>query len=353
MRFARAIALVVALAHIAAAPLRAEPPSPITASAPAAAVVSVSMTVSDLDRAIEFYTSALDCTLVSKQERVGDASDHLLGVFGARVRIATLALGAERLELMQFLTPGGRAIPADSRSNDLWFQHAAIAVADIDAAYARLREWNVRHASSGPQTLPDWNPGAAGISAFYFKDPDGHTLEIIHFPEGKGDPRWQSPPSGRLFLGIDHTAIVVSDTERSLAFYRDALGLRVVGTGENYGSEQERLNGVFCARLRITTLRAPQGPGIELLEYLAPSDGREYPRDARTCDLLHWHTTITVPDPDRAAVALRAVGARWISPGAVPDPGASGNAPACLLRDPDGHALLLKTHNNTDKDTSP
>ena len=92
-----------------------------------------------------------------------------------------------------------------------------------------------------------------------------HPLEILQFPTGKGDPRWHAA-SGRLFLGIDHTAIVVGDTDRSLAFYRDLLGLRVVGESTNYGSEQERLNNVFGARLHITGLRAAAGPGVEFLE---------------------------------------------------------------------------------------
>ena len=83
-------------------------------------------------------------------------------------------------------------------------------------------------------------------------------------------------PSGiaatdKLFLGIDHTAIVISDTDASLRFYRDVLGLQVVGESENYGPEQERLNNVFGARLRITSLRAASGPGVEFLEYLAPA----------------------------------------------------------------------------------
>ena len=51
-------------------------------------------------------------------------------------------------------------------------------------------------------------------------------------------------------------AIVVADTDVSLAFYRDALGMRVAGSSENYGSEQEHLNNIFGARLRITALRA-------------------------------------------------------------------------------------------------
>ena len=73
-------------------------------------------------------------------------------------------------------------------------------------------------------------------------------------PPGKGDPRWQE--RDRLFLGVDHTAIAVSDTGRSLAFYRDRLGLHIAGTSENWGGEQELLSGVPGAHVRITTLRA-------------------------------------------------------------------------------------------------
>src|SRR5207249_11847147 len=85
------------------------------------------------------------------------------------------------------------------------------------------------------------NPNAGGIRAFYFRDPDDHPLEILQFPAGKGDPKWQRA-EGRLFLGIDHTAIVVASTDASLRFYRDLLGLRIAGTSLNYGPEQERLN---------------------------------------------------------------------------------------------------------------
>jgi len=52
-----------------------------------------------------------------------------------------------------------------------------------------------------------------------------------------------------------------------MRFYRDTLGLRAARESENYGTEQEHLNNVFGARLRITGLRATDGPGIELLEY--------------------------------------------------------------------------------------
>src|SRR5437773_1801577 len=86
--------------------------------------------------------------------------------WGARARVAQLQLGTETIELTEFLTPRGRAVPSDSRSNDRWFQHIAIVTTDMDRAYQRLREHKVKHASSGPQRLPDWNVKAGGIKAF-------------------------------------------------------------------------------------------------------------------------------------------------------------------------------------------
>jgi catechol 2,3-dioxygenase-like lactoylglutathione lyase family enzyme len=291
-------------------------------------------TVSDLDRSVAFYTEVLGFEKLGETE-VSDAEhERLYGVFGLRLRVARLGLGDERLDLQEFLAPEGRPMPPDSRGNDGWFQHIALAVRDMDAAYAHLRKHRVRHASSGPQRLPDWNPKAGGIEAFYFKDPDGHFLEAIRFPEGKGDPRWQKP-SERIFLGIDHTAIVVKDTDASLRFYGE-LGLQPKGESENWGVEQEHLNNVFGARLRITLLRGERGPGIELLEYLAPADGRPYPEDSRANDLWHWHVRLDTDGVDDAARRARK-GGRWISPGAV----ALDGKPHAMVRDPDGHAIEI------------
>lgn len=323
-----------------AAPNIAEPitvPAPV--SVPTRSVLRVGMTVADVDRSVQFYTTVLGFEKVAEAEASGDPIEHLTGVFGARTISARLRLGTEEIELTQFLAPEGRAIPADSRSNDLWFQHIAIAVADMDSAYSHLRAHKVRHASSGPQTLPQSLPNAAGISAFYFKDPDGHVLEIIHFPVGKGDPRWhEAGIAGKIFLGIDHTAIAVADTQASLHFYRDTLGMQISGGSENFGTEQEHLNNVFGARLRITTLRAAAGPGIELLEYLAPAGGRAYPTDSHANDLWHWHTVLACDDVGACEAPLREAHATWISPGVVEGP---DQGPSLTIRDPDGHAILI------------
>jgi catechol 2,3-dioxygenase-like lactoylglutathione lyase family enzyme len=257
----------------------------------AVAVGPIGVTVADMERSLDFYTHVLHFSKLSDEEFAGENIEHVKGVFGVRIRVARLQLGEEQMELTQYLAPQGRPVPIDSRSNDRWFQHIAIIVRDMDAAYAWLRQNKVQFASSGPQTLPAWNKNAGGIKAFYFRDPDNHVLEVLWFPEGKGLPKWHKPGSD-LFMGIDHTAIVVSSTEASLRFYRDVLGFHVAGESENYGTEQEHLNNVFGARLRITSLRATSGPGIEFLEYLAPRDGRPIPADLHANDLAHWETAL-------------------------------------------------------------
>jgi catechol 2,3-dioxygenase-like lactoylglutathione lyase family enzyme len=304
-------------------------------------VDSVAITVSDMDRVLPFYTEVLPFELVSDREQAGPAIAHLTGVFGARTRTVRLRLGSEAIELVDFLAPEGRPIPPDSRSNDLWFQHVAMIVSDMDAAYRRLREHGVTHASSGPQTLPAWNPNAGGIKAFYFKDPDGHNLEILQFPPGKGDPRWQA--RDRLFLGIDHTAVAVDETERSLAFWRDVLGFHVAGQSENYGPEQEELNSVFGARLQITGLKAPGGGiGVEFLDYLAPSTGRPAPVESMSNDLWHWHVRLDAADPGALMDRVRHARHAWVSPGLVTGlDAAAGPAEAGMVRDPDRHAVLI------------
>jgi catechol 2,3-dioxygenase-like lactoylglutathione lyase family enzyme len=272
-------------------------------------VSALSTTVADMERSVRFYSQVLAFQETSDQELSPTEP-------GTATRVVRMKLGDESIELVQF-KDRGRPIPPDSRSNDRWFQHIAIIVSDMDRAYAVLKANHVEPASVAPQRLPDWNRNAAGIRAFYFKDPDGHPLEILQFPTGKGDPKWQHS-GGRLFLGIDHTAIVVADTEASLKFYRDQLGFRVAGESENYGREQERLNNVAGAHLRITSLRADSGPGIELLEYLAPRTGRRLPKPPSVADLVHRQTILITSDP---------------------------TASLQIFHDPDGHELLIRPAN--------
>ncbi len=335
-RYSRLLLLGLLVASVLHQPVAGQQAKP---TALVRAVAAVGMTVSDLNRSVEFYSDVLSFQTVSDVEVSGNEYDQLQGIFGVRMRVVRMQLGDEQIELTEYLAPRGRPAPIDERSHDRWFQHVAIIVRDMDRAYQWLRENRVEHVSPEPQRLPDWNPNAGGIRAFYFRDPDGHPLEILQFPPDKGATKWHRSTED-LFLGIDHTAIVVSNTDASLRFYREALGFEVAGESLNYGPEQERLNSVFGARLRITGLRVAEGPGIEFLEYLSPRDGRPMPQDERANDLVHWQTRLVAGSLE----TLLSQPGRFelVSPGVVSLPDRKlGFRRGTLIRDPDGHVLQL------------
>ena len=251
----------------------------IAEAPPITGVEAIGVTVSDLDRSVEFYTQVLHFQKEWETELSGAEVEHLKGVFGVRVRVARLRLGSEEIELSEYLAPQGRPLPQDSRSNDLWFQHMAIVVRDIDEAYSGCAT-SCATCFERPETLRR-GMQAGGIQAFYFRDPDGHVLEIIHFPQARailaGNGRIRAVSRNRSHC---HRG---SNTERVLRLSRPTRHARC-GHGENYGDEQEHLNNVFGARLRITSLRLRR-PGIELLEYLAPRTGRSRRRAPTICAL--------------------------------------------------------------------
>jgi len=314
----------------------AEPPITVQS------IASMGFTVSDMNRSVAFYRDVLTFKPVSDVEVDGPEYDQLYGCFGVRARVVRMRLGEQQIELMQFISPPDlRAIPVPSYSNDLWFQHVAIVVRDMDVAWAQLRKHHVRQISPRPQTIPTSNQAAAGIKAIKFRDPDGHNLELLWFPEGKGNPVWKRG-GGDLFLGIDHTAMTVRSTENSLKFYRELLGLTVAGGTLNMGTEQEHLDSLPGARARVTGLTLTIGPlGVELLEYERPTAGRPFPTDSHPTDLWYWQTTMIVPDVEIAAAQVHGMG-QMISAGVVTLPDKSlGFAKGLVVRDPDGHAIQL------------
>jgi catechol 2,3-dioxygenase-like lactoylglutathione lyase family enzyme len=224
-------------------------------------VLSVSITVADMNRSVNFYTSVLSCIMITDREVAGAEYDQLYGLSSVRLRIVTLQLGEQTIVLTEFFTPQGRSIPVDQRSHDRAFQHIAIVVRDMAQAYQHLRDHGVRQTSASPQTLPAWNAVAGGIQSFYFKDPDGHNLELIHFPAGKGDPKWQQATE-RLFIGIDHTAIVVANTTVSRAFYCSYLGLTLRQESQNLAWSKRVLVGSPGHRCELVRCKPVRGWGL-------------------------------------------------------------------------------------------
>lgn len=218
-----------------------------------------------------FYEEALGFHRVSL-ERLSGARMQEISPIGGRALRLTLGLGEQRIQLLQFIDQPGRPYPTGTQSSDLVFQHFAIVVADMDAAMRRLRViagWTPI-SREGPQHLPK---SSGGVTAFKFRDPEGHPLELLAFPANALPAQWQRDDPASPFLGIDHSAISVSSTQRSAAFY-ESLGLTVTHRSINKDPAQGRLDGLDDPMVHVTAMSADRlPPHLELLCYREDESG--------------------------------------------------------------------------------
>jgi catechol 2,3-dioxygenase-like lactoylglutathione lyase family enzyme len=298
----------------------------------------ISFTTSDAGQLGGFYRKAFGFEPMETEQYGGEAFARLSGVEGAQARALPLRLGDETIELLEFAR-GGAPYPADIGCDDPRFQHIAIVVADMETAYLRLcgcAGWTAI-TRPAPQRLP-LTSGA--VTAFKFRDPEGHPLELLAFPPDNVPPRWREARHGHgPFLGIDHSAIVVSSTASSIAFYQRVLGFSVIGGSLNSGPEQEQLDAVPGAVVDVTALEPGLGnPHLELLCYRSPDHPRGAPAALRSNDIAATRLLLEVDDVPALEHRLAPGHVRLISTGTVVF---RQDRPALLIRDPDGHALLL------------
>ena len=261
------------------------------------AIAAFRLVVSNLDAATLFY-GALGFT-VDARRPISPDEMGLLGLGGTGWR-QSLTLGPSRLDLDQFETPG-RSYPQDADAASLCFQHLALVTSDAAASWQNARMAGaVPISRSGPVTLP---ASSGSVTAVKFRDPDGHPLELLHFPGSVKN--W----SGEGLLGIDHSAISVANVAASRAFY-EARGLSVGPASLNQGPTQVALDGIDGVEVQVLPLRPEDGPAhLELLGYQQPrgqSFGRLEANDIAATRIV-WRA-------DRAT----------------------------LLRDPDGHLQQLE-----------
>jgi catechol 2,3-dioxygenase-like lactoylglutathione lyase family enzyme len=261
---------------------------------------------------------------------------ELIGVAGAAAEVTVLRLGDELIALAQTL-PRGRRYPADVAGWNPLFQHFAIVVSDMAAAYKALQAtggWTPI-STDGPQVLP---PSSGGVTAYKFRDPEGHPLELLAYPAGTVPAHWADRANRARgpSLGIDHSAISVADTERSVAFYA-GLGLKRIASSLNQGIEQENLDGICSPIVVEVTAMAPAAqstPHVELLCYrgrLPRGQSLAQPNDVASTRLV-----FDVASPLECAPSI-----------APRDPLPSDSPTSqlgsiCMLRDPDGHLISLE-----------
>ena len=298
-----------------------------------ARIKGFALVVSALADAETFFVEAFDA-VVGERGPVGKATASLLGCPDATIERTLLRIGEQWIELLAF-DPPGRPYPRGSTSTDLAFQHFAIIVSDVHAAYARLRTVGrfTPISVDGPVTLP---PSSGSASAFKFRDADGHPLELLAFPPGEAPPAWQGTDG--LFLGLDHSAISVADTARSTAFLEQAFGLKLGSRSENQGAEQARMDAVPDASVTVSGLMPEHAPPhVELLGYHV---GSRLLIDTATtsCYIAATHIVLETTDLASIVETLTVLRAPFISPGVVT---LEDGALAVMVLDPDGHRLVV------------
>lgn len=224
------------------------------------AILGFRLVTADLDRATAFY-AALGFA-VERREPIGGNEMTLLGLRGRGTRQA-LRLGAARVDLDGF-EDAGRPYPAGADAAALLFQHLALVTDDAGAAWARAEAAGATPIScGGPVTLP---ASAGGVTAQKFRDPDGHPLEFLRFPDAMSRG-WR----GTGLLGIDHSAVSVSEVASSERFYA-GHGLVRGDSSLNRGSTQVKLDGLEGVEVDVVALTPPVAatPHLELLGYRHP-----------------------------------------------------------------------------------
>jgi lactoylglutathione lyase len=138
----------------------------------------VGLTVSDLSRSIAFYRDLLGFHVAYERGEVtAEYMPRLVGIAGARLKIAGLDIPGLHLDLIEYLEPKGA--PVAGPTSDVGNVHLGYTVDDLWAAYRALSSAGVRLKSE--PVSPTVGPNKGGW-AVYFVDPDGVTLEMIQRP---------------------------------------------------------------------------------------------------------------------------------------------------------------------------
>ena len=230
---------------------------------------------------------ALGVTDEGQSQLAGDTLQRRFGLAEGRAVIRHYRLGCEKLDYVSFESVDSHSQVDPGPSNTLWFQHVAIVVSDMNRAAERLMP-HVVPISESPQWLPN------GVAAWKFRNASGHAMELLWFPPDQGHPRWHQPEP-KLFQGLDHSAIAISDSDRSLAFYGVELGLQLRYATLNTGVEQERLDALVDARVAIHGVSGSSPCGVEFLRYLNPPPQEPTAASLKPQDALYAQILMHAP----------------------------------------------------------
>jgi len=294
-------------------------------------ILRISRNVTELARSVLFYQERLGFKPSGPPFVMDDGLAQLCGFTDRAMIVQRLRLGPQELELVE-TGRNVRSYPENSTSADLWFQHFAVCSNDCMRAFQQLYRADsaaILPMSISRDEMGDANPiklpaRSGGVTAFKFRDPDGHPVELLE-PAHTG-------PTRRTQEGIDHCAISVADIGASIDFYIDKLGFSMSARQTNFGQEQGCLDGLDEPVLEVIALRTSPSlsPHLELLGYRRPVGAAQLVA-ASPADIVSDKLVLAISSPREVASQLEASS----------QIGSIAREEVLLVRDPDGHLLIL------------
>ena len=136
----------------------------------------VGLSVSDMDRSLEFYRDFLGMKVTMEQDISDDRITKLIGLPGAQCRIVHLALGGAMLELFHYRHPEGKNSAVDLRQCDRGLIHIGFEVNNFHQHIDELRNRGITFLGEPLEFRPD-------VWVVYFRGPDGEVCEFRQIPE--------------------------------------------------------------------------------------------------------------------------------------------------------------------------
>lgn len=152
-----------------------------------------SWTVEDIENSLRFYCDGLGFRIVHRQEQANPYTEQLVGLAGAHLKAALLALPDQPLplsghliELIEYVNP--RGVRLDTPPNNIGASHIALITSDVQAMHERLQAYGARFISPPVSITAGINKGGATC---YLRDPDGFIVELMQPPAWRllGHPR--------------------------------------------------------------------------------------------------------------------------------------------------------------------
>ena len=339
------VALIAGAGIAVAQPAPQPPPQPAAGPPPGPAPTGLvigsgnfySPIVANLDAAVAFYRDGIGFDIPGEPANA-DENPQLRAMFGlpdARLRwqIGRAAPTPGGVEIIEISGAGGR--PVERGMQDPGTVMLMVIMRDIDAPLARLKQLGAPVVTRGGAPVVLSGPP---LRAVVVQDPAGHYVELLQAV----NPRSLTAGSHANIVGVRvrHT---VENIDRSLALYRDALGLQ--GSAQTpLVSDPSVLDLLGLPQrtvYRYTILTVPtSGLPLELIEF---SDGRRLREPASVADPGSTRMQLRVADIDAAVAALTQAGGTVVSTGGRPLdlPAGSGTLKVAMVRDPDGLFIVL------------